>query len=158
MTRATCHMEKEEARPAVLAAHAVTLNVGRLARAISFYKDLFGFRVVADARHESEAYVIMSAAGQPCLTLREEKRLNETPRTDVARHRAQRLRIAISDLDQARALLWDLGVPLAHGTREPGEARQAERSLFVDDPDGHRIEVVEVREAWQTGPAETGTS
>jgi catechol 2,3-dioxygenase-like lactoylglutathione lyase family enzyme len=155
---ANCNKENEGARASGFAAQAVTLKVRRLGKAISFYKHVFGFRVVADARHEAEPCVIMSAAGQACLTLREENRLNGIPSTDIARRRALRLRIAIRDLDQARASLWDLGVPLARGTGEPGEAGQPERSLFVDDPDGHRIELVEVRGAWQTGPAETGTS
>ena len=156
MNWANCSKENEGARASGDAAQAFTLTVRRLERAMTFYRDVFGFRVVADARHEPEPCVIMSAAGQACLTLREEKRLNEVSSTDIARRRARRLRIPTSDLDQARASLWDLGVPLAPGTREPGES--AERTLCVDDPDGHRIELVEVRGAWQTGRTETGTT
>lgn len=158
MTSAICRMENEGAHAPAFAAQPVALTVRRLARSITFYKHVFGFRLVADARHEPEACVIMAAPGQPRLTLREENRLSEVTSADVARRRAQLLRLSVGDLDEARASLWDLGVPLARGTREPGEAGCAKHSLFVDDPDGNRIELAETRRAWEPVPAEPGTT
>lgn len=142
MTWANCIMESSEARVAPINGERVTLSVRRLEKSIAFYRHVFDFRLVADARHERNPCVIMTAPGQCCLTLREEKRLNNESPADAAWRGRRRLRLSVGDLDEARASLWDNGVPLARGTREPGEGRHARRSLFVDDPDGHRIELV----------------
>jgi catechol 2,3-dioxygenase-like lactoylglutathione lyase family enzyme len=149
-------MENEVMPAPALAAQAVTLRVRRLARSITFYKHVFGFRLVADARHEPEHCVIMTGPGHARLTLREENPLSEVSSADAARQRPQLMRLPVDDLDAARASLWDLGVPLARGTREPGETGRAKRSLFVDDPDGNRIELAERR--WEPGAGEPGAS
>ena len=144
-------MQNGEAWAPGPAVRRVTLQVRRLERSITFYRHVLGFRVVADARHEREPWVIMAALGQACLTLREEKGLSNVSPVDVARRSAQSLRLSAGDLDATRASLWDQGVPLAHGTREPGETGNARRSLFVRDPDGHLIELVETARLVEPG-------
>lgn len=151
MSWADCTTHDEEARSPGFAVPRATLRVRRLEKSITFYKHVFGFRVVADARHERDPCVIMAAPGQACLTLREEKRLMNVTSVDVARRNMQPLRFSVGDLDEARAALWDQGVPLAPGTGEPGEAGMAKRSLFVDDPDGHRIELLETETRSEPG-------
>lgn len=151
MTGGHCRAGKEAAQAPGLAAGRVALRVQRLERSIFFYRNVFGYRVVADARHDREPSVIMAAPGQPCLTLREEKRLQDVSSIDAAKRGASRLRLVVDDIGEARASLWDAGVPLARGTREPGEDPRSGRVLFVDDPDGHRVELAELTEAVRSG-------
>jgi catechol-2,3-dioxygenase len=55
----------------------------------------------------------------------------------------------LSDLDAVRAQVWTLGVKVAHDSGEPDHIfrRRGGASLYVHDPDGNEIELVEHRHA-----------
>lgn len=140
MALADCRMSVEGG-PAARHGNCVALSVSSLRKSIGFYVEVFDCRVVEDARHCRHPYVIMAAPDQTTLVLHEDERLNADSTGAVPRFH---LGLAVGDLERTRASLWDFGVPLAAGSREP-DTQVGTRSIRVTDPDGHRIELIETR-------------
>ena len=117
----------------------VAIPVRDLERSINFYTRVFGFRVVEDGRLDPEPYMLLHARGGPYLALHA---LPDRPPAGGTRIRCS---FVVADLDRVRESLWNLGVPTADGSVEPRHVHRwrTTRSLLIDDPDGHRIELVE---------------
>lgn len=124
----------------------VNLSVRSIDRSIAFYARVFGFRVVEDGRHERRPYVIMTATGHAYLALHEDSDLSDEHTADATRQSPWHWSFVVGDIESARASLWNLGVAVSVDSGEPDQVHRWKRScsLYVDDPDGHRIELVEV--------------
>ncbi|HET8697830.1 MAG TPA: VOC family protein [Gammaproteobacteria bacterium] len=61
----------------------------------------------------------------------------------------------VSDVDAVREQVWNLGVKIARDSGEPDHIfrRRGGASLYVQDPDGNEIELVEQRHAAERVPA-----
>jgi catechol 2,3-dioxygenase-like lactoylglutathione lyase family enzyme len=116
------------------------IPVHDLRRSINFYERVFGFRVSEDARDDAEPYVLLRTRSGAYLALH--PRPDSWPPTGNARIRCS---FVVAKLDRARESLWNLGVPIAEvdDWRRTYRWPTTPRSLLVDDPDGHRIELVE---------------
>lgn len=129
-----CHLPKF-----VEIAHA-TITVRNLERSINFYARVFGFRLAGQADGQPCASALMTGSGNARLTLHEhcDKMVSIT-----YRHWG----FLVSDLESVRDAVWDLGVPVAHDSGEPDQIhrRPGGHSLYIQDPDGNEIELIELR-------------
>lgn len=128
----------EEAFIEALAFDRVWLTVACLEQAIDFHERLFGFHALMDATAGGTA--VLGRGGRARLFLREES--EETAVIPVV---GQRLRVTVAELDLARELLWDKGVPVTRDVDErDGVAGGHGRSSFtIRDPDGCEIVFIE---------------
>ena len=83
--------------------------------------------------------MLLHARGGPYLAL------HTLPDRAAAGGARIRCSFVVGDPDRVRESLWNLGVPTADGGVEPRHVHRwrTTRSLLIDDPDGHRIELVE---------------
>ncbi len=120
----------------------VNISVSDLERAMAFYESTFGFRLVEDGRSRTESpFVIMSAGGRAFLALHESSRV-AAPSRPFINHWG----FVVGDIDLVRRKLADHEVKIQDGDSESGGVRHwpHSRSIYVYDPDGHEIELVEV--------------
>lgn len=120
----------------------VNISVVDIERAMDFYGQVFGFRLVEDGRSRRDApYVILSAAGRAFLALHENARTQKPARPFV-----NHWGFVVGDLDRVREKLEEHDVPVQDGGSESGGIRHwaHSRSIYVYDPDGHEIELAEV--------------
>ncbi len=120
----------------------VNISVSDLERAMAFYESVFGFRLVEDGRSRAEApFVIMSAGGRAFLALHESNRV-AAPSRPFINHWG----FVVGDIDLVRRKLADHQVHVQDKDSESGGVRNwpRSRSIYVNDPDGHEIELAEV--------------
>lgn len=123
----------------------VNITVSDLERARDFYVNTFGFRVLEDEINPSRnrRYIIVGA-DRVAVALHPAPEVSSGADNDgfVRPGRANHWGFVVGDLDRARAALIDAGVTL----RFDGEiiAYPGSRSLYIEDPDGHEIELSEV--------------
>jgi catechol 2,3-dioxygenase-like lactoylglutathione lyase family enzyme len=130
----------ERCLPAKLAdiTHA-TVIVRDLARSVDFYTRVFGFRLAEQAEGPC-ASALMTGSGNARLTLHEhcDKMVSLTHR---------HWGFVVNDLESVRDTVWDLGVKVAKDNGEPDQIHRGPggHSLYIQDPDGNEIELIEPR-------------
>lgn len=92
----------------------VGLNVTDLSRSIRFYRDVFGFEVLAESDKPERRYAFLGRDGNLVLTRWQQS---------------------------AAARLADLGVPLIYDEILPHMPGMSSGGIFFADPDGTRVEV-----------------
>lgn len=120
----------------------VNISVSDLECAMDFYGSVFGFRLAEDGRSRTEApFVIMTASGRAFLALHESDRV-ETPSRPFINHWG----FVVGDIELVRRRLARHRVKIQDGDSASGGIRNwpHSRSIYVYDPDGHEIELVEV--------------
>lgn len=120
----------------------VNLSVTNLARSMDFYESVFGFRLAEDGRGRTDApYVIMTAEGRAFLALHASAR-TARPSGPVINHWG----FVVGDLDRVKSKLEHHGLRIQGEDSGTGGVRHwaHSRSLYISDPDGHEIELVEV--------------
>jgi catechol 2,3-dioxygenase len=135
------------AHPAVRVGH-VHLRVADLDRAIAFYRDALGLRLVVDGRtagvdvaflaagdyhHHIALNTIESAGGRPA------------PRGHTGLHHVAFLFPSPYELARTVRRVIDLGHPVDHATDHGGSV-----AVYLDDPDGNGVELYydRPREEW----------
>jgi catechol 2,3-dioxygenase-like lactoylglutathione lyase family enzyme len=124
-------------RPIRSADDRINVPVRDLRRSVEFYGRVFGFHLVRGGFSESAAVI---AAPTAKLVLHAKSDVSVRPGA------ARRWGLLVKDLDAAREEVWDLGVAIARDSGAPDQIfrRLNGRSLYVHDPDGNVIELVEV--------------
>jgi catechol 2,3-dioxygenase-like lactoylglutathione lyase family enzyme len=125
----------------------VQLQVRDLVRSIDFFATVLGLEVVRTGRLGTARCVAMSARGGRALLL------HDSPGAAGAQA-GDGLGFVVADLDQVRARAWDFGARVARhknggGEHQPGRSR----SLWLYDPDGRELELVETDCHNRLGPA-----
>lgn len=119
-------------------AGTATVAAGDLQRSIEFYKRVFGFRVERDTRRNSRVSARLAGPNDVRLVVRA---------IDAVRPPAAlpRLQFVVGDLDAAREVLWDAGVSVSRDSGQPDQIFRGPngRSLYIRDPAGNEIELVE---------------
>lgn len=119
----------------------INLSVPDLASAIDFYSRVFNFVVREDHRDRTELapYVILGAEGRAYLAIYEEADAAE-PEHPFVSHWG----FVVGDLDPVLERLRKLGVPTQWPDQPDGVFEWAHsRSVYIRDPAGHDIELVE---------------
>lgn len=122
----------------------LVVPVGDLGKSVEFYRRVFGFRPRSTWHGPSfgpltPGSLRLAAPGRAELWLR--------PRCTAPDEAAQNRRWAfvVTNLEEVREKVWDLGVKVARDSGEPDHVfrRRGGASLYVRDPDGNEIELVE---------------
>ncbi|HEX6994684.1 MAG TPA: VOC family protein [Gammaproteobacteria bacterium] len=113
-----------------------------LCRAVRFYSRVFG--LLPGPRSWGESLVVIPVTGDARLVIHDAQA--------TLRRRARCTRrwgFVVSDLDHVRGLVWELGVKVARDSGAPDHVYRWSngRSLYVQAPDGHEIELVEMPSA-----------
>ncbi len=116
---------------------AGTVAADNLARSVEFYRRVFGFRPEQDER-SSRASAQLSGPNRNRLLIR-------TFGAVRAETERPRLRFVVGNLDEAREALWDAGVSVSRDSGQPDQIFRDPngRSLYIRDPDGNEIELIE---------------
>lgn len=120
----------------------IGISATDLCRSIGFYMRVFGFRIIEDGRNEPHPFVIMTASGRAYLAIHEAPTAEPGGPSPAGGHWG----FVVGDLDRVRQAIWDLGVPVSGDSGTPDQIHEwsNSRSLYVNDPDGNIIELVEV--------------
>lgn len=118
----------------------VTIAVRDLEQSMEFYARVFGFRIAENESRPTGASVIMAGPEHIRLAIHQYGDA-AVPLVPVCRDWG----FIVSDLESVRDAVWDLGVNVAHDSGEPDQIyrRSNGRSLYIHDPDGNDIELVE---------------
>ena len=118
----------------------VVMPVNDVRKSVEFYRRVFGFRPPSMSRgagfDSSSASVPLASDGHAELLLRPRGAWPAPP---------QRWTFAVKNLEDVREKVWELGVKVARDSGEPDHIfrRRGGASLYVLDPDGNEIELVE---------------
>lgn len=117
----------------------VTLPVKNLKNALAFYHDLLGLAVNSQHSGNGMEMAMLGDDGMPKIELiylpgNEEKSFS----ADIT------VGVAVDSLEQARELLEKNGVSILRGPVSPAPGT---RFLFVADPDGYEVQLVESQQA-----------
>lgn len=116
--------------------HIVASDLGR---AVRFYSRVFG--LLPAPRSWGENLAVIPVTPDARLVIHDARA--------TLRHRARCIRrwgFVVSDLDHVRGLVWELGVKVARDSGAPDHIYRwsSGRSLYVQAPDGHEIELFEI--------------
>ena len=119
----------------------INLSVTNLERSIAFYRDLFGFDIREDHREDGQyTYVIMGAGQAAFLAIYEEADVAPPERPFISHWG-----FVVGPLEPVRERLQAAGVGWLYPERNGGILQwDRSRSMYIEDPDGHEIELVEV--------------
>jgi len=118
----------------------VGLNVSDLPRSTRFYRDVFGFELLAESREQGREYAFLTQGGQIVLTLWQQSGGRFVPDRPGLHH----LSFQVDSLDQIREAerrLRDLGAVIHHHGIVPHQEGAESGGLFFEDPDGIRLEI-----------------
>ncbi len=119
----------------------INLSVRDLARSIAFYTETFGLELKEDGRSRDRPFVIVGRPGVAYLAL------HESEDAGPARHPAiNHWGFVVGDLDTVLDRLEAEGVKVQFTGDYPRGVIEypRSRSVYVEDPDGHQIELAEV--------------
>jgi hypothetical protein len=124
------------AAPVLRELHVASPNRRRL---VGFYWRVFGFHAVGG--RDGARPVVLPATARSDFVVHE--------RAGVQRRMPgmlDRWAFVVADLDQVREAAWDLGIAAVRDSGEPDHIFRWRhgRSLYVRDPDGHEIELLEI--------------
>lgn len=108
--------------------HHVAVRVADPERSAAFYRDVLGLAELSRLHDDRGLRAVWLQAGAVVVML--ERELKDVPGADV--HSSHVVALAADDLGAAEAHLAARGVPVAART---------DKTLFVLDPDGHRVGV-----------------
>lgn len=115
----------------------INMRVKSLTQSISFYRTNFGFQMKEDNRTDEEPWVVIGLPGIAYLCLYEHADKDKTDDALTIRH----FGFAISDeFDGVIATLEANGATVLYGGPV---AWPQSRSIYVEDPSGHMIELSE---------------
>lgn len=135
-----------------LSAHHVGLTVSDLDRAVAFYRDVLGlavldrftvggdaFATAVDVAGASARFAHLDADGVRVELVEYEPAGDERPKPELNQSGATHLGLAVDDLDEFFASLPEKVETLS----EPQTTESGTRILFVRDPDGNLVEILE---------------
>jgi catechol 2,3-dioxygenase len=124
-----------------LSVGAVTLSVSDLSRSLTFYQQVLGLKVL----RQSDGHADLGVPGRTLLTLRERPNAPRAPGNSPGLYHFALLLPTRADLGRLVRHVASLGVRLGQGDHLVSEA------FYLNDPDGHGIEVYHdrPRETWQ---------
>jgi catechol 2,3-dioxygenase-like lactoylglutathione lyase family enzyme len=116
------------------------LQVRSLRRSIEFYSTVLGLHVLREVHRGVERFVTMGARGCTLVAIHEEL----DPTVQICRRGVKTL--IVSDLDRVRARVWESGIAIVRDDGSPAQIQRSRnrRLLYVRDPDGYELELVEV--------------
>lgn len=133
-------------RPAGM--HEMVLEVRDLAASVRFYEDIIGLQVIT--RWEEERKAVWFDMGDTValgLWLPETGGANAIANGRGGSHVHFALRIPRGSIDAVQARLGELGFPPERFDFDDGN-----RSLYVDDPDGNCVELMDAVVDWSGNP------
>jgi catechol-2,3-dioxygenase len=125
--------------PALTTGH-VGLNVSDLDRSSRFYREAFGFEVLAESHDASRRFVFLGVRARVILTLWQQS----AGRFATARPGLHHLSFEVPSIAHVRAAeqrLQALGAPVYYEGIVPHADGEQSGGLFFEDPDGVRLEV-----------------
>lgn len=116
--------------------HRFETPVRSIERSVRFYRRVFGFHATVDSEVES-ATIALAPQVELVLDAGAVQRCSVEPRWGLL----------VTDINAVRAAAWDLDVKVARDSGAPDQIyREANIwSLYVQDPDGNLIQLVEAR-------------
>lgn len=129
---------EERKTPETLRLRAVmpTFTVSDIAKSISWYRDILGFVVMEEMRHEGELLGAAMMAGNVEILLGQDDWAQGKDRQKGVGFRLYC--VSVQDIDQIAADIKARGGELAH---EPTDQPWGARDLSVIDPDGFKISI-----------------
>ncbi|WP_084350988.1 VOC family protein [Millisia brevis] len=118
----------------------VALNVSDLARSLTFYRDVFGFDVIAESGDPDHRYAFLGRDSVLVLTLWQQSSGDFAPGAPGLHHLAFDVPTP-QDVETAVERLRALGVPLIYDEVLPHMPGLESGGIFCTDPDGLRIEI-----------------
>jgi lactoylglutathione lyase len=118
----------------------VGLNVSDLARSKRFYRDVFGFEVLAESDDAGREYVFLAQGKTLVLTLWPQSR-GEFPADRPGLHHLSFQVESIDQVREAEARLEQCGAVIHHGGIVSHREGVDSGGLFFEDPDGIRLEI-----------------
>lgn len=135
----------------------VGVNVTDLDRSIAFYERVFGLEAtVAPDRADPRRYARLTRDGALVLTLWPQASGSFDGATPGLHHLAFQVATA-AEVEQARAVLEELGARFAYEGVVPHRDGAESGGLFFFDPDGARLEIT-TEHAPLTAPAPSGAA
>lgn len=127
-------------RSAVSSLDTAMIAARDLVRSVSFYARVFGFRPEEAGRVSELGSARLSGPGNLRLVIHREDAAVIRPAGEPGP-----LCFRVADLDATREALWDAGVAVSRDSGEPDQIfRHANgRALYIRDPHGNEIELVE---------------
>ena len=121
----------------------LVVPVSDLARSVEFYRRVFGFRRPSALAGVGAGELLLAARGGAEIWLR--PRCEAPDEAARSRRRGRRWAFVVTNLEEVREIVWDLGVKVARDSGEPDHIFRGRSgaSLYVHDPDGNEIELVE---------------
>lgn len=119
----------------------INVSVRDLARSIRFYTETFGLEMKEDGRSRERPFAIVGRPGVAYLAL------HENAEAGPAAHPAiNHWGFVVGDLDPVLDRLEAAGVKIRFTDTYPRGVIEypRSRSVYVEDPDGHEIELTEV--------------
>lgn len=118
----------------------VALNVSDLSRSLDFYRDVFGFDVIAESDDPQHRYAFLGRDGVLVLTLWQQSSGVFAAGSPGLHHLAFDVATP-GDVEVAVQRLRALGVPLIYDEVLPHMPGLDSGGIFCTDPDGLRIEI-----------------
>lgn len=118
----------------------VGLNVSDLARSTRFYREVFGFELLAESREPGREYAFLSQGDQIVLTLWQQS----GGRFATDRPGLHHLSFQVDSVDQVWEVerrLREQGAVIHHHGIVPHREGAESGGLFFEDPDGIRLEI-----------------
>jgi catechol 2,3-dioxygenase-like lactoylglutathione lyase family enzyme len=154
----------------ITALHHFSIGCSDTDRSIAFYRDVFGMRVIADREVERGGFVQdVTGVRDACVRIahlqgygfnfelleykepRGERRARDLNHTGSAH-----LCFVTDDLDATCTRLRELGVPIRSRDGAPvtvvGGPNDGGKGLYVEDPDGNGVEVIQLARPWPEAP------
>lgn len=118
----------------------VALNVSDLSRSLAFYRDVFGFEVMAENDNPDRRYAFLGREGTLLLTLWQQSSGSFAAHAPGLHHLAFDVP-SPADVEAALLRLRALGVPVIYDEIVPHLPGMDSGGIFCTDPDGLRIEI-----------------
>ncbi len=119
----------------------IALKVRDLDASLAFYEKLGFPEILRLLNAKGEPWIVYLRITNSTLLELFPHGVGDVP--EPARTGVNHLSLAVSDLDATEAHLTSVGVPLSE-PRKPGRGVDGNRGMWVADPDGNRIEIMEM--------------
>ncbi len=119
----------------------INVSVSNLARSLRFYTETFGLELKEDGRSAERPFAIVGRPGVAYLALHESKDAGPAAHPAI-----NHWGFAVGDLEPVLDRLETGGVKIQFTDEYPRGVIEypRSRSVYVEDPDGHQIELAEV--------------
>lgn len=116
----------------------VTLHVGNFEKSLAFYHEVLKLPISSRHRGGGVEMVMLGEEGQPKVEL-----LSNGNGQSVQGQSGITVGIAVDSLEDAMEYLNKLGIPVLRGPISPNPST---RFIFINDPDGYEVQLVEMKE------------